>query len=266
MSRPALDLPSGDWLRCEPSQESSQPQPGARILCFAHAGGNATSFLRWQSRLAGQAELVAVCPPGRGHRAREPRTDLAGYLAGASEAIAESLLTDSRPVYLFGHSLGALIAFEVARRLADQPALRHLVLSGIGAPAMLPSPRVLELAGLHDHAFAEALVFFGGLPPEVLAEPELREFLLPGVQADFQLAAEYRYRPGDRLAIDASLINGRGDPHVGPEQLAGWRDEFVNSPACYWADGGHFYFEQQPAAITDLLLELVRADQHVELI
>ncbi|MEO6700157.1 MAG: alpha/beta fold hydrolase, partial [Jatrophihabitantaceae bacterium] len=230
---------AGEWLRSSPGQ----PPAPVRIVCFAHAGGNASSFLQWQPALAGEAELIAVCPPGKAQRAREPRLDLAALLAGAAGALVDSIATDRRPVYLFGHSFGALAAFEVARRLTGQPELRHLVLSGLGAPSLLPTPRVRKLAGLDPAEFADELAFFGGVPPEVLAEQELREFLLPGVQADFKQAAEYRYYPADRLRLDASLINGRQDPHVSGGQLAGWRDEFVEPPAEHWADGGHFYFE-----------------------
>jgi surfactin synthase thioesterase subunit len=80
------------------------------------------------------------------------------------------------------------------------------------------------------------------------------------------MAAQYRYRPAPPLAIDVSLIVGRDDPHVGAAQLAGWRDECVAPPACHWADGGHIYFDRRPSAVTGLLREVVRADQHVEMI
>lgn len=245
---------------------ASEPPAPARIFCFAHAGGNAQTLLSWQPMLAGQAQIVAVCPPGRGHRAREPRPTLAGYIDGAAAAIAAATRADPRPSYLFGHSLGALVAFEVARRLAGQDTIRHLVISALAAPARLPSPRVRELAGLQGSDFARALVFFGGMPPELLAEEELQRLLLPGVLADFQMAAEYVYQPAAPLAVGASLIAGRQDPHVGAEELAGWQAEFQQAPDCRWADGGHFYFQSEPTALAELLLDMVRADQHVELI
>jgi surfactin synthase thioesterase subunit len=237
----------------------------ARVFCFAYAGGNPRLFLNWQSHLA-DAEIVAVCPPGRGHRATERLPSIDELIDGAATAISAATEDDDRPIYLFGHSLGGLIAFEVARRLRDLPALRHLVASGVSAPSLLPSQRVRELARLEGKAFAEALRFFGGLPPEIFAEEDVLELLLPGLIADFRMAVGYQYRPAAPLDVNVSLITGRDDPHVGPAQLRPWRDECQSPPAYHWADGGHFYFATQPAAVIDLLRAVVQADQHFELI
>jgi surfactin synthase thioesterase subunit len=241
------------------------PSAHAYVYCFPYAGGNPRVYLEWGPHLAGDAEVVAVCPPGRGPRAMEPHPPIEAVFDGAAAAIADAA-RDGRPVYLFGHSLGGLMAYEVARRLRGLPALRHLVVSGIAAPSLLPSRRVCELAALEGRAFAEALRFFGGLPPEVFADEGVLELLLPGLQAEFRTAVGYRYRPAPALDLPATLIAGREDPHVGPDQLRPWRDEFRFPPEQRWADGGHFYFAGRPEAVTDLLRGLVTADQHVELI
>ncbi|MGH3379616.1 MAG: thioesterase II family protein [Actinoallomurus sp.] len=251
-----------DWFI---SRATGTP-PGARVFCFPHAGGNPRTFLGWQAALGADAEILAVCRPGREHRAHEPAPTFEEYADGAAEAIRAVSEGDDRPVYLFGHSLGALVAFEVARRLAGLPTLRHIVASGVSAPSLLPSQRVRDIAGLEGKAFAEAIGFFGGLPPEVVADEELHEVLLPGLIADFHLAVGYVYRPAAPLAVNVSLINGLDDPHVGPAELEPWRAEVREAPARHWADGGHFYFEKRPEAVTDLLRDVVRADQHVELI
>jgi surfactin synthase thioesterase subunit len=239
---------------------------GARVFCFPHAGGTLRTFLGWQPALGADAQILAVCRPGREHRADEPAPTFAEYVDGATAAIRAACESDARPVYLFGHSLGALVAFEVTRRLADLPELRHLVASGCSAPSLLPSKRVRDIAKLEGREFAEAIGFFGGLPPEVVADEELQEVLLPGLVADFHLAVGYRYAPGPPLPVNVSLINGLEDPHVGPEQIEPWRDEVREPPVRHWAAGGHFYFEEHPGAVTDVLRDLVRADQHVELI
>ncbi|HEX6355476.1 thioesterase II family protein [Actinophytocola sp.] len=228
-----------------------------RVFCFPYAGGNPDMFSAWQSDLESDAVLVGM--PIRGGSIDE-------VIDASTAAVRAATKADRRPVYLFGHSLGALIAFEVARRLDDLPELRHLVASGLSAPSLLPSRRVRELARLRGREFAEALGFFGGLPPEILADEDVLELLLPGVIADFRLAAGYRYRPAPPLAVDVSLINGREDPHVGPAQLEGWQHECVKPPARHWVDGGHFYLDTRPAVVIELLRELVHADNHVELI
>jgi surfactin synthase thioesterase subunit len=237
----------------------------ARIFCFPHAGGGTRTFLDWQTGLGTDAQILAVCRPGREHRARERSPSIEEFIDGAAAAI-RAVSDDGRPIYLFGHSLGALVAFEVARQLADLPALRHLIASGCSAPSLLPSQRVRKIAELEGQAFAEAIGFFGGLPPEVIADAELRDLLLPGLTADFRMAVGYNYQPAAPLSVNVSLINGKQDPHVGTAQLEAWRNEVREAPAYHWADGGHFYFEQHPTAVIDLLRTLVRADQHVELI
>jgi len=244
---------------------------GVRVFCFPHAGGNSRAFLDWQPLLGNDAELVAVCMPGRGHRIDEPApASMAELVDGAAEAISAR---SDRPFLLFGHSLGALVAFEVARRLDGVPTFGHLVASGCSAPSLLPSQRVIRAARLKGQAFAEAVGFFGGLPPEVVADEDLRELLLPGLQADFRLVAGYRYQAGAPLAVGLSLINGWDDPHIGEDTLRPWRREVQNEPDYQWVDGGHFYFSPRPHAIVDLLrtrarhsVDMAAAAEHVELI
>jgi len=257
--------------------------PAARIFCFPHAGGSPRAFLGWQDGLGGEAEILAVCRPGREHRAAEPAPSIGALIAGAAAAIAAVTQVDNRPYYLFGHSLGALVAFEVCRLLAGTvtpehgaagqvrpaergAAPRHLVASGCSAPSLLPSARVRRIAQLTGREFAVEIGFFGGLPAEVIADEYMLELLLPGVIADFNMAVGYRYQPGPRLPVPATLVVGRDDPHVKTAQLEPWGGEFVQPPDCRWVDGGHFYFEPRPAAVLDILRSVVQADQHVELI
>jgi surfactin synthase thioesterase subunit len=254
------------WFVTRGAERAAEAPSPARIFCFPHAGGSSRAFLTWQPDLAADAQLLAVCRPGREHRTEEPAPSFVEYADGAAAAVRDAAEADGRPIYLFGHSLGALAAFEVARRLADLPQLRHLVASGCSAPSLLPSRRVREAAALHGREFAEAVAFFGGLPPEAVADEDVRELLLHGLIADFRMAVGYRYRPAEPLAVPVSLINGRQDPHVGPEQLEPWHAESHEEPSSHWAEGGHFYFDPDPAAATGLLREVVRADRHVELI
>lgn len=257
------------------------PAYAPRIYCFPHAGGNPRTFADWQrTDRAGDAdtengsattpdaevEFLAVCRPGRDHRAQEPAPTIAQFIEGAADAIRAAAAADGRPVYLFGHSLGALIAFEVARRLDGLPQLRHLIASGCAAPSLLPSKRVLETARLEGRAFAEAVGFFGGLPPEVVADDALLDLLLPNVLADFRMAVGYEYRPGPPLTVPTTLIVGSDDPHVNAANIEPWQQELRDPAPCRQVPGGHFYFERQPTVATDILRAIVQDDQHVELI
>ncbi len=230
-------------------------------------------FRDWQSSMGADAKIVAVRMPGRGNRREGDAPigidELADGVAAAIRASADW------PICLFGHSLGALVAFEVARRLDDLPYLRHLVASGCGAPSLLPTQRAVQAAQLRGREFAEAIGFFGGFPPEVLADEELSGLLLPGLQADLRMAARYRYRPAAPLRTGVSLINGREDPHITDAALRPWRLECTDAPDYHWKDGGHFYFERRPLAVVEVLKYVIRADagvsaglgnQHIEVI
>ncbi|MGH3735192.1 MAG: thioesterase II family protein [Micromonosporaceae bacterium] len=244
------------------------PESPVRIFCFPHGGGNPRAYADWQPLLGGDAEILAVCVPGRAARAAEPAAASIAELADrAAEVVAAAA---DRPSYLFGHSLGGVVAFEVARRLRDVPQLRHLVASGCAAPSLLPTDYLRWAAGLDGPAFAEAMAKFEGMSPEIVADPELQELLLPDLREDCRLIAEYRYQPADPLDIGLTLVNGRDDWRVGDDMLDPWRTEVTTAPRRHWRDGGHFYFADRPAAAVDLLRELVGApapaDDHVEVI
>jgi surfactin synthase thioesterase subunit len=201
----------------------TEPGPGpwtARIFCFPPAGGSPRAFLAWQDDLKHDAEIVAICRPGQDHRAAEPAPTIREYIEGAAAAIAAAARTDRRPSYLFGHGLGALVAFEVCRTLiGDREVIpRHFVASGCPAPSI----------------------------------------------AESRLAAGYRHLPAAPLAIPATLVVGRDDPHVREETVAPWAREFAHPIYRHWISGGHFYFEDRPETIIEILSQVIRADQRGE--
>lgn len=253
-----------DWFVSRPGADSAL----ARIYCIPHAGGSPRAFLDWQAGLADVAEVVAICRPGREHRATEPAPTITEFIDGAAAAMTAAFEADGRPFYLFGHSLGALIGFEVCRKLAatGRAVPHHFVASGCSAPSLLPSERVKSIAKLTGKEFAEAIGFFGGLSADVIADEEMRDLLLPGVIADFHMAVGYHYQPGPPLEMPVTVVVGRDDPHVREAQVKSWDRESTEPVGQRWVDGGHFYFESRPTSIIEILAEIVRADQHVELI
>jgi surfactin synthase thioesterase subunit len=214
-------------------------------------------YADWQAALPADIEVCAVQLPGRGARFGErPFRDLPALI----EALARALLPSiDRPFALFGHSLGGLIAFELARylarRFAAQP--RHLFVSGCPAPQLRDPPRrVHELA---DAALIEVLKNYNGTPPEVLSDRELLELVLPTIRADFALSETYHYATGPRLNVPITALAGRGEDYRSPEQVSGWQRETTAAFGCHWFDGDHFFVTaQRDAVLRTLVDELAR--------
>jgi medium-chain acyl-[acyl-carrier-protein] hydrolase len=221
----------------------------ARLICFPHAGGAASAYLPWARALVDRPiEIAAAQLPGRGDDGERPGADLDRIVDGLANAIAS--LSD-RPYALFGHSLGGLLAFELARRLRDQrnagPA--HLFVSGAFAPQIPANSAPLRFID-GDTAFLEAVAAkYGGVPKIVLEQADLRSALVPALRADLALTETYTYRAAPRLTCPITAYAGASDPIVSEEGLAGWRDQTTGEFALRLFPGHHFYLNRQREAL-----------------
>lgn len=223
-------------------------EPKSRIICLPHAGGSAATFASWQRGLDDGIELYAVQYPGRGSRSgEEPITEPEAMIAALIEEIGP--LTGI-PYVLFGHSLGALLAFEAARGLRERGCALPcaMMLSSCRPPIRLPSSFVVDAVNLPDSDFLNQLSTLGGVPETLCDEPALRELLLSATRSDFELVSRYRYSAQARLDVPAVLLYGADDHHVDGDMLSDWRCEFVDAPEVRKFPGGHFYFEEPEAA------------------
>ncbi len=224
-----------------------------RLICFAYAGGNAAMFLPWQAQLGPALEVCAVQlsprhgDDGQAHAAFPP------LIRDIAQAIQPLL---DRPYVLFGHSLGALVAFELSRfiKLMHLPAPERLVVSGCDAPEhKSDAKRVHDLP--HDE-FIEELRRKNGTPEAVLNTPELLDLLLPAVRADFALVESYQYRANIRLDMPIDVFAGQEDK-VDAQSLAPWLAETRASGAIHWFEGGHFFINSAPDAVIAKLRSLL---------
>lgn len=232
----------------------SGPQRRLRLYCFSYAGGSAAAYLPWQSDLDPAIEVCAVQLPGRGARMAEtPYSSLPALVAALGQVIRAG---SALPFAFFGHSLGALVAFELARFCQRQalPTPEHLFVSGCEAPQYRSAPKNLHQLP-HDELVA-SLRSYNGTPQEVLDHRELMELLLPTIRADFALVDNYRYQPGALLAMPLTVLAGRGDDHVEPGQVEQWRLETTAGCRVQWFDGDHFFINSQQRAV----LSCVAAD------
>lgn len=231
------DQPAGKSLR----YFKPLPNPRLRLVCFAWAGGGANFFRKLSRRLAADVELIAVQLPGREDRFHEPRfTRMEQIVAQVKREL--SPLADV-PMMLFGHSMGALVAYEVAQAITagGRFPLAGLIVSGSNAPHVKSCHRRCT----HDASEREVLADLtklGGTPPALLADKELMRSLLPSIRADYAVLEAYRAHPPLPL-LDCPIIAcaARTDHCVSRAGIDAWGQCAGTLFETHWFEGDHFY-------------------------
>jgi medium-chain acyl-[acyl-carrier-protein] hydrolase len=219
-----------------------------RLVCFSYAGVGAAMYARWPDLLPADVDLWAVQLPGREGRLREPpRTELRDV---AQEIVAAMQGRIESPFVFFGHSMGAVLAFETAHILAARGLAlpRHLLLSS-RRPPHLPDPAP-PLRHLSDAAFiAEIARRYGGSPAQVLESPELLALLLPALRADIAALETHVVAARPPLAIPITAYGGTSDTRTTRDELEAWRAATSAAFRVRMFPGGHFYLADQRAAL-----------------
>lgn len=237
------------WFVC------ARPRPAAtkRLLCFPHAGGNSSAFHAWAKLLPANIELWAFEPAGRNRRHQEPpETDLNRLVAALAGVLAPVL---DRPYAMLGNSLGALVAFELARVLRAQNtrAPLHLFFAGHGAPDQPLSTPILH--ALPENELIVQLKDLAGTPEQVFQDPELLEFALRILRADFQLFETHIFRENPPLAVPLTALGGLEDRWVKAAELEGWRRQTTGKFEVRTFPGGHFFLEDRYPEVVELVLK-----------
>lgn len=228
-----------EWLK------SSAPRPEAEALLvvFPYAGGAPAAFRAWPDALAPRVEPHFVTLPGRDRRYHEtPLTRSDEIIAPVAAEVAS---LGERPLVLFGHSMGSMLAFEVARALRrmGRRGPGALVVSGRCAPQLTSrSPALRDLPD--SEMIAQAARLFGGIPA-ALREPELVPFLARVLRADLTVIETYRYAPDEALGCPILAVGGTDDPWVTSAELEQWRIQTSAAFASARIAGDHFYFRTE---------------------
>jgi medium-chain acyl-[acyl-carrier-protein] hydrolase len=216
--------------------------PRVRLFCFPYAGGSASIYRTWAESLPAEIEVCPVQPPGREGRIRETAIRHMDELA---DAMAEGLADELRggPFAFFGHSLGAVAAFEVARRHRDAGGAEpvHLFVSAhVGPTVPWPDEPIHDLP---NPLFRQRVAELNGTPAEVLEHPELMELVEPLLRADFAVNETYEYRPGPLLTCPVTALGGIADAEVAQEDLEPWREITSGPFRLRMLQGDHFFLQ-----------------------
>ena len=210
-----------------------------RLFCFPYAGGSASIFRMWSAMLPPEIEVCAVQLPGRENRVRElPLTQLNLLIQVLTEAFLPYL---NMPFAFFGHSMGALVSFELARQLRRQnyPTPLHLFVSAHRAPQIRNfSPPIHQLP---ETLFVEKLRLLNGTASEVLEDDELMQLLQPTLRADFAICETYSYTTEDPLVCPISAFGGLYDDEVSYNDLAAWHEQTSSLFTLHILPGNHFF-------------------------
>ncbi len=238
-----MDTSSSPWIRFRAPNEDAR----LRLFCFPYAGGGASIFRGWHGRFPSMIDVCLVQLPGREDRIREGAFTNMDALCGALWSALVPLL--DKPFALFGHSMGALIAYHLALRLhARQLNPMHLFVSGLRAPH-LPLGRPITY-NLPDAAFTERLRDLNGTPEPILQTPELMELVRPLLRADFELSECTPRSRHDPLDFPVTAFGGLEDTEIQQPHLEAWRATTDAQFSLHMLPGNHFYLSANEAALT----------------
>jgi surfactin synthase thioesterase subunit len=240
--------PEGDrvtWLRVFHPAQPSSPGPVRRLVCFPYAGGSAGAYYTLSKALVPAIQVEAVQYPGRQDRVHErPAEDLRAL----ADTIAGHLVPGPRPApVFFGHSLGALLAYETARSMVrihgSGPA--RLIVSGMAAPTRVPAVHMGS-----DSAVLGDLARQRGIDPGVLDDPELQDMILPALRSDHRALASYTADPHAGVPCPITVFTGADDPLVDADAARAWADHTRHPLGLRVFPGGHFYLDGFPPEVT----------------
>jgi len=239
------------WITCR----KPIPKARLRVFCFPYAGSGVSIFRAWSDSLPAEVEVCPVQLPGRGTRLMEPPfTRLSPLIQALAQALFPLL---DKPFAFFGHSLGALVSFELARQLRRQYAVQpvRLFISADRAP-QIPN-RDPPIHNLPEGEFLVELRRLNGTPREVLEDEELRQIMLPLLRADFAVYETYGYSTEPPLNCPISAFGGLQDHRVSRGDLEAWREQTSVSFSLRMFPGDHFFLNTtQPPLLGALSQEL----------
>jgi medium-chain acyl-[acyl-carrier-protein] hydrolase len=232
-----------------------KPHARYRLFCFPYSGGSAAVFQPWEELLPDDIELVAIRLPGHSGRMNEvPLTSVAEMADSLMPTITAWL---DRPYLIYGHSLGAIVAFELLHALQAKrlPLPHHFFCAGRRAPHAPP-----RIEPIHDwplERFVSELRRLNGTPEILLTNPSWIDLFIPILRTDLKAAYIYHREPDVKLECSASAFCGSRDLIVLHQDMAGWREHFSEPPVFRTFEGGHFFLDDSQASLVEAICDRV---------
>ncbi len=250
------------WLH-RPRPEAN---PHMRLFCFPYVGGGGVVYHKWPEDLPKEVEVCAIRLPGRETRFREPPFTRLIPLVEELAYILQTLL--DKPFAFFGHSLGSVVGFELIRYLRRNslPTPVHLFVSGAPLPHLLyPGTPHITFIG---HELKQRITYhrsididlvrnelqkYGGIPDEILQEPELMQLFLPMLCADIEMFLTYSYTEEKPLDCRITSFGGLMDPMIGYDHITGWHIHTNSDFNFHMLPGGHFFIQTRRQELIQLI-------------
>jgi len=234
---------------------SPNPRPALRLICVPYAGGGVSIFHKWAGSLPPDVQVCAIQLPGRDSQLRVPPFTRVLPLVEVLVKALDPFL--DLPFALFGHSMGGVIIFELARALRKkQLRPTHFFVSACRAPQR-PEPKFPLHRLPEDALLLELRERYNGIPDLVLQEPDLLKMFLAILRADFELTETYQDQGGESFDFPISAFGGLEDVEVSREDLEAWQDQTRNAFRLHMFPGNHFFINTaRPALLRALNQEL----------
>jgi surfactin synthase thioesterase subunit len=232
------------------------PQARMRLFCFPNAGGGVATLYSWLRGLPQQIQLCPIQLPGRENRRQEPPYTRIEPLVATLLNVLQPY-TDL-PFAFYGHSLGSLVAFELARALRARglPGPFHLIVSARSGPQIaMPGPTISHLP--EPQFIAEISARYKAIPAQVLGDRDLMELIMPALRADMEMVETYRFIAGDPLDCPVSALGGADDLLVSPPDLDSWRHHTTAAFAMRMFPGDHFFPRSGQAEFTGVISQIL---------
>jgi surfactin synthase thioesterase subunit len=242
---------SGLWLRNYHEAVGAR----ARLICFPHAGGSASYFFPVSAALSPEFDVLAVQYPGRQDRRTDPFVDTIDELADQLYAALAPAMEGQ--VAFFGHSMGAVLAYEVTRRFEERDGIVPVTVFASGRRA--PSRVRDENVHLRDDVgIVKEMRSLGGTDSRVLGDPELLEMVLPAIRNDYRAVERYSRGTEARISAHVVVMTAADDPRTTVEEAVAWGEHTSGGSTLHTFDGGHFYLEQHAARVISVIAETLR--------